>query len=93
MNYMKPPAEDGAEGPQSESAGSPAAVNNSKPRRRISPKSPRQALQPETAPPPPPRSQKARHPLVVVLNFFFMIVVLCVLAVSGAFYFGKLQFT
>ena len=38
------------------------------PRRRISPKSPRQVLQPEAAPPPPPRSQKARHPLVVVLE-------------------------
>jgi UPF0755 protein len=62
-------------------------------RRRISPKSPRQALQPEAAPPPPPRSQKARHPLVVVLNFFLMIVVLVMLAGGSAFYLGKVWFT
>jgi UPF0755 protein len=62
-------------------------------RRRISPKSPRQALQPEAAPPPPPRSQKARHPVVVVLNFFLMVAVLAVLAGGTTFYFGKLWFT
>ena len=63
------------------------------PRRRINPKSPRQALQPETLPPPPPRSKKARHPLVVVLNFFLMIGVLTAIAAGSAFYFGKLRFT
>lgn len=63
------------------------------PRRRISPKSPRQVLQPETAPPPPPRSQKARHPLVVVLNFFLMVVVLVALAGGAAFYFGSKRFS
>jgi UPF0755 protein len=62
-------------------------------RRRINPKSPRQALQPEMMPPPPPRSQKARHPLVVVLNFFLMIGVLTAIAAGSAFYFGKLRFT
>jgi len=62
-------------------------------RRRISPKSPRQALQPEAAPPPPPRSQKAKHPLVVALNFVLMIVVLAVLAIGGAFYLGNGYFT
>jgi UPF0755 protein len=62
------------------------------PRRRISPKSPRQVLQPEVAPPPPPRSQKARHPLVVVLNFFLMVAVLGVLGAGAAFYFGRQQF-
>ena len=63
------------------------------PRRRIAPKSPRQVLQPETAPPPPPRSQKARHPLVVVLNFFVMVVVLIVLAAGASFYFGSKRFS
>jgi len=62
------------------------------PRRRISPKSPRQALQPEAAPPPPPRSQKARHPLVVVANFFLMSVVLVLLAGGAAYYFGAKRF-
>src|SRR5687767_709470 len=71
----------------------PVAGEPPQPRRRIHPKSPRQALQPEAAPPPPPRSQKARHPLVVVLNFFLMIVVLGVLGAGAAFYFGKARFT
>jgi UPF0755 protein len=63
------------------------------PRRRISPKSPRQVLQPEAAPPPPPRSQKARHPLVVVLNFFLMVIVLVIIAGGSIFYFGTQRFT
>jgi UPF0755 protein len=63
------------------------------PRRRISPKSPRQVLQPEAAPPPPPRSQKARHPLVVVSNFFLMIAVLIVVAGGAALYLGMQRFT
>ncbi len=62
------------------------------PRRRISPKSPRQVLQPEAAPPPPPRSQKARHPLVVVSNFFLMVAVLVVVVGGGALYFGMRSF-
>jgi UPF0755 protein len=70
----------------------PAAAEPGQPRRRITPKSPRQALQPEAAPPPPARSQKARHPLVVVLNFFLMIVVLVVLGSGAAFYFGRQHF-
>ena len=61
-------------------------------RRRINPRSPRQALQPETAPPPPPRSQKARHPVVIVLNFFLMLVVLLVLGGGALFYWGSQQF-
>ena len=69
------------------------ADQQKQPRRRIAPKSPRQVLQPETAPPPPPRSQKARHPLVVVLNFFLMVVVLVVLAGGAAFYFGSKRFS
>ena len=71
----------------------PVPPADARTRRRISPKSPRQAIQPETAPPPPQRSQKARHPLVVVLNFFLMIAVLTMLAGAAAFYFGKLSFT
>jgi UPF0755 protein len=96
MNHPDSPAEQPAPEPAVTpndrtapiAAGEPVA-----PRRRINPKSPRQALQPETAPPLPPRSEKARHPLVVVLNFFLMIAVLAVLAGGAAFYFGKLTFT
>ena len=70
----------------------PATAEVQQPRRRIAPKSPRQVLQPETAPPPPPRSQKARHPLVVVSNFFLMIAVLIILAGGGLLYFGIQKF-
>ncbi len=62
------------------------------PRRRVSPKSPRQVLQPEAAPPPPPRSQKARHPLVVVLNFFLMVAVIVLVGAGGALYYGMQKF-
>ena len=62
------------------------------PRRRINPRSPRQAIQPQTALPPPQRSRKAKHPLVVVLNFFLMTAVLAVLAAGSAVYFGKARF-
>jgi len=60
--------------------------------RRINPKSPRQAIQPEPAPPPPPRSRQAKHPVVVTLNFFLMIAVLAALFAGGALYFGKQRF-
>ena len=71
----------------------PPPPRDEAPRRRISPKSPKQALQPEQAPPPPPRSKKARHPVVVVLNFFIMAVVLGIIALGGALYMGKREFT
>jgi len=61
-------------------------------RRPVNPKSPRQAIEPETAAPPPQRSRHAKHPLVVVLNFFMMIGVLGVLMMGAALYFGKLHF-
>ncbi len=61
-------------------------------RRIVSPKSPRQAIQPEAAAPPPQRSRYAKHPLVVVLNFFMMAGVVGVLALGGALYIGKLNF-
>ncbi len=61
-------------------------------RRMVNPKSPRQAIEPETAAPPPQRSRFARHPLVVVLNFFMMLGVFGVLVAGGVLYFGKVQF-
>lgn len=98
MTDEKPPVDEGAaDSGAGFSAGEPSAPRpaqpSAAPRRRINPRSPRQLLQPETAPPPPQRSKKARHPLVVVLNFFLMIAVLSVLGVGAAFYFGKQQFT
>jgi len=61
-------------------------------RRTVNPKSPRQAIQPETAAPPPQRSRYAKHPLVVVLNFFMMTAVVVVLGLGAALYVGKSQF-
>ncbi len=61
-------------------------------RRRISLRSPRQAIEPEAAPPPPVRSRQARHPLVVVLNFFMMASVLAVLVLGAGLYFGSKRF-
>lgn len=72
-----------------EAAGEGSALG----RRRLAPKSPKQAIQPETPAPPPPRSRRARHPLVVTLNFFMMVTVLTVLAIGAGFYFGKARFT
>ena len=77
------------EWPEAEAAeAAPAAPS----RRRISPRSPRQAIEPELAPPPPTRSRQVRHPLVVVLNFFMMAGVLAVLIIGAALYFGSVQF-
>ncbi len=60
--------------------------------RRISPRSPRQAIEPEAAPPPPTRSHQARHPLVIVLNFFMMASVLTVFVMGTGLYFGSKRF-
>ena len=60
--------------------------------RRILPRSPRQAIEPEMAPPPPARSRQVRHPLVVVLNFFMMAGVLAVLVIGAGLYFGSIRF-
>jgi UPF0755 protein len=60
--------------------------------RRVAPKSPAEALQPEAVPPPPARSRAARHPLVVFFNFLMTIVVVGVLGTGAAVFFGKMQF-
>ncbi|WP_319414015.1 endolytic transglycosylase MltG [uncultured Cohaesibacter sp.] len=56
------------------------------------PKSARQAIEPETPPPPPPRSKAVRHPIVVFMNFIITVVLLAVLAIGGALYYGKQTF-
>jgi UPF0755 protein len=80
--------------PQRPDDGSEAGDDGQSPGRlRLAPKSPKQAIQPETPAPPPPRSRRAKHPLVVALNFVMMVTVLTVLAVGGGLYFGKARFT
>ena len=61
-------------------------------RRRISPRSPRQAIQPEPAAPPPAPSRRARHPMVIALNFMLMTVVIVVGAFGAGLYIGKSKF-
>lgn len=60
--------------------------------RRISPRSPRETLQPEQVPAPPPASRLARHPVVVVLNGLLTFVVLVVVLIGAGLYWGKVRF-
>ncbi|MDC7987156.1 endolytic transglycosylase MltG, partial [Rhodoplanes sp. TEM] len=57
--------------------------------KRIAPRSPRAALEPERVPVPTRRSARARHPLVVVGNAIFTFLVLVVIVVGGAVWVGK----
>jgi UPF0755 protein len=55
--------------------------------RRLHPRSPRQALQPEKMPPPP--SRRAKHPIIVAGNAILTILMFLLLGVGGAVYVGK----
>ncbi|MCB1495893.1 MAG: endolytic transglycosylase MltG [Bauldia sp.] len=59
---------------------------------RSAPKSPTEALQPESVPPPPQRSRAVRHPLVVFTNFVLTIIVVAGVALGGGLLIGKSQF-
>ena len=56
------------------------------------PKSARQAIEPETPPPPPTRSKAVRHPIVVFMNFVITVVLLAVIGIGGVLYYGKQTF-
>jgi UPF0755 protein len=60
--------------------------------KRITPRSPRAALEPEQVTVPIRRSERARHPLVVAGNAFFMLLVLAAIAGGVAFAVGKTRF-
>ncbi|MPZ41279.1 MAG: endolytic transglycosylase MltG [Rhizobiales bacterium] len=60
--------------------------------RRITPRSPRAALEPEHVPVPTHRSKRARNPLVIAGNAIFTLLVLLVLGGGAAVVFGKLRF-
>jgi UPF0755 protein len=68
------------------SDGLPAAPAEPK---RISPRSPRAALEPDHVPLPTRPSRRARNPLVIVGNAVFTVVVLILIVVVGAVVFGK----
>src|SRR5579872_5882943 len=59
---------------------------------RLAPKSPTEALQPESVPPPPLRSRAVRHPLVVFLNFVLTVIIVIGVAGGAGVFFGKMQF-
>jgi UPF0755 protein len=60
-------------------------------RRRIIPRSPRAALEPERLPEPPRRSASARHPMVVAGNAVFTILIILAVVVGGGAFIGKQQ--
>ena len=60
--------------------------------KRISPRSPRAALEPERVPQPPRRSAGARHPLVIVGNAIFTILIVLAIVVGTAVVLGKQRF-
>lgn len=60
--------------------------------KRISPRSPRAALEPERVPVPIRRSARARHPLVVIGNAVFTVLILCAIVVGGGLLLGKQRF-
>ena len=59
---------------------------------RISPRSPRAALEPERVPVPPRRSASARHPLVVAGNAVFTILILIAIVGGVLLFVAKQQF-
>ena len=59
---------------------------------RAAPRSPVEALQPETVPPPPQRSRVARHPAVVFLNFLLTAIIVTGVIVGGGLFAVRSQF-
>jgi UPF0755 protein len=59
---------------------------------RISPRSPRAALEPERVPMPTHRSSGARHPLVIAGNLVFTCLILFAIVAGGALFIGKQRF-
>jgi predicted RNase H-like HicB family nuclease len=70
----------------------PEGFGNPNMDRRITPRSPRAALEPEHVPVPTRRSKRVRNPLVIVGNAIFTLLILLVLGGGAAVVFGKLRF-
>jgi UPF0755 protein len=70
----------------------PAAPSDAATSRRIAPRSPRTALEPERVPSPARRSRRARHPIVVAGNAVFTFLVLLALVIGGGLFIGKNRF-
>jgi UPF0755 protein len=75
------------------SSGRPTnGLGNSPLDKRITPRSPRAALEPEHVTVPTRRSKRARNPLVIVGNAIFTLLVLSTIAGGAAFVIGKTRF-
>jgi UPF0755 protein len=59
---------------------------------RITPRSPRTALEPDTIEAPPKRSKTARHPLVIIGNAVITGIIILAVVAGFALYFGKQRF-
>src|SRR5947209_15645401 len=57
--------------------------------KRVTPRSPRAALEPEYVPEPKRPSRRARHPLVIAGNAIFTIILVVGLAAAGVYSLGK----
>jgi UPF0755 protein len=57
--------------------------------RRLAPRSPRAALEPEYVPEPKRPSRRARHPLIIAGNAIFTIILVIGLAGAGVYSFGR----
>ncbi len=60
--------------------------------RRITPRSPRAALEPEHVPVPTRRSKRARHPLVIIGNAFITLFILLAVTIGAGLIVGKQRF-
>ncbi|MGH6769430.1 MAG: endolytic transglycosylase MltG [Xanthobacteraceae bacterium] len=60
--------------------------------KRITPRSPRAALEPEHVTVPTRRSKRVRNPLVIIGNAIFTLLILFAIAAGAAIVFGKLRF-
>ncbi len=59
---------------------------------RVSPRSPREALQPEPAPQPPRASRRAKNKFVVMASGIFTFLMLVVIGLGAVMFIGKYQF-
>jgi UPF0755 protein len=70
----------------------PADIARSAPKKPITLRSPRTALEPERVPTLIRRSHRVRHPLVIVGNAIFTLIILCAIGIGAALWIGKKRF-
>ena len=78
--------------PPANGAGSASMDATPSDSRRLAPRSPRSALEPDTIDMPPRRSKTVRHPLVIIGNAILSLFVLLAIAGGAALYLGNDRF-